>query len=523
MILIMSSAYLSAEFQVELGAIPPTLLPLGNKKLLEHQVTSLRSRYLDEEIVVSLPESFQITESFQKTIDRLGITIILVPDQFSLSESVLYVLNVSSSDDHRPITILYGDTYISEYSFLDGAEDAIAVAQAKNSYNWEYIGSEHISTYDENLVWCGFFVFSNKRLLLKSLAICRDSFNDAVKYYKSLQNMTYCKTEYWQDLGHVNTYFAARANLTTQRAFNDLRIEEGIVVKSGSPQLKIEAEARWFESIPNDLRIFSPLYLGQRKIDGNIGYAIEYLPCMPLNELFVHGQNQVQDWSIIFSEIKRWFNLASNQLSINNKEIESEFEKLIDEKTFSRIKQYAKEQNISLDTSCFYGGKQLPSIRQICIECIDKVKQLSSVQGVLHGDLCFSNMLFDSRSLKLKVIDPRGLDVNQNFTIYGDLKYDYAKLTHSVIGLYDFIISGDFIILQRDTKDVSLHFDIDDRIKEIQQVFIKRQFIENISFKNILPLVILLFLSMLPLHNDRPDRQEAMFLNALRLYQTPYN
>lgn len=518
MILIMSSAYLSAEFQVELGAIPPTLLPLGNKKLLEHQVTSLRSKYLDEVIVVSLPESFQITESFQKKIDRLGVTITLVPDQFSLSESVLYVLNVSSSDDHKPITILYGDTYISEYAFLGGAEDAIAVAEAKNSYNWEYIDSEHISTHDENLVWCGFFTFSNKRLLLKSLAICRDSFNDAVKHYKSFQKMTYCKTEHWQDLGHVNTYFVARANLTTQRAFNDLKIEEGIVVKSGSPQLKIEAEARWFEGIPNDLRIFSPLYLGQRKIKDNIGYAIEYLPCMPLNELFVHGQNQVQDWSIIFSEIKRWFFLASTQLSINNKEIESEFEKLIDEKTFSRIEQYAKEQNISLDTPCFYAGKELPTIREICIECIDKVRQLASIPGILHGDLCFSNMLFDSRSLKLKVIDPRGLDVNQNFTIYGDLKYDYAKLTHSVIGLYDFIISGDFIIYHRDTKDVLLHFDIDERIKEIQQIFIENSFVEGIVFKDILPLVVLLFLSMLPLHNDRPDRQEAMLFNALRLY-----
>lgn len=514
----MSSAYLSAEFQVELGAIPPTLLPLGNKKLLEHQVTSLRARYLDEEIVVSLPETFQITESLQKTIDRLGVTILPVPDQFSLSESVLYTLNVTSSDDHRPITILYGDTYISEYSFLDESEDAIAVAKAKNSYNWEYIDSEHISAHDENLVWCGFFTFSNKRLLLKSLAICRDSFNDAVKYYKSLQKMTYCKTEHWQDLGHVNTYFAARANLTTQRAFNDLKIEEGIVVKSGSPQLKIEAEARWFESIPNKLRIFSPLYLGQKKINESIGYAIEYLPCMPLNELFVHGQNQVQDWNIIFSEIKRWFTLAYNQPSINNKEIEREFQQLIDEKTFSRIEQYAKEQNISLDTPCYYEGKQLPSLREICTECINMVKQLAPVQGVLHGDLCFSNMLFDSRSLKLKVIDPRGLDANQNFTIYGDLKYDYAKLTHSVIGLYDFIISGDFIIYHRDTKDVSLHFDIAGRIKKIQKVFMESKFIENISFKNIVPLVILLFFSMLPLHSDRPDRQDAMFLNALRLY-----
>ena len=33
-------------------------------------------------------------------------------------------------------------------------------------------------------------------------------------------------------------------------------------------------------------------------------------------------------------------------------------------------------------------------------------------------------------------------------------------------------------------------------------------------------LTILLFLSMLPLHDDNPSRQEAMLLNAMRLYKT---
>ncbi|MNF05243.1 hypothetical protein D3C80_2049270 [compost metagenome] len=44
------------------------------------------------------------------------------------------------------------------------------------------------------------------------------------------------------------------------------------------------------------------------------------------------------------------------------------------------------------------------------------------------------------------------------------------------------------------------------------------EFIPNILGKDIMPLTVLLFLSMLPLHADRPDRQEAMLVNALRLY-----
>ncbi|HHU9720033.1 TPA: hypothetical protein ACUKXN_005713, partial [Escherichia coli] len=63
-------------------------------------------------------------------------------------------------------------------------------------------------------------------------------------------------------------------------------------------------------------------------------------------------------------------------------------------------------------------------------------------------------------------------------------------------------------------------FDIDTRIKSIQQEFYEYKFLSNISVGEIMPLTTLLFLSMLPLHSDRPDRQKAMLFNALRIYST---
>ncbi|WP_026879238.1 hypothetical protein WMO13_07130 [Ignatzschineria larvae DSM 13226] len=514
MIIITSSAYLSAEFQVELGAIPPTFLPLGNKKLLEHQVMTLR-QYYDDQITLTLPESFEITEILQKQIDRLEIEVIQVPDQFSLSEAILYTLNVSATEDDKPVRILYGDTYIADFSFAEVSDDLIAIAKVKNSYNWEYVDT---ILHQDNLVWCGYFSFSHKSLLLKSLALVRDHFNEAVKYYTKNQIVSFGFTETWQDLGHINTYFAARANLTTQRAFNTLLINSGIVTKSGEPARKIEAEARWFEELPNHLRIFTPLYLGECTLKGRLGYSLEYLSSMPLNELFVHGQNQVQDWQVIFDETRRWFALSSTESKAVSAEIVKDYQRLIIDKTDERIAQFAKESGISLDLPTYYAGKKLPSIREICREMIEATLKLPSRLGILHGDLCFSNMLFDSRGLRLKLIDPRGLDSAGNFTIYGDLKYDYAKLTHSVIGLYDFIISGDFLIENAGTSEVVLHFDINERIIDIQALFAKTAFLEGVTLQDILPGVILLFFSMLPLHNDRPDRQEAMLLNGLRLY-----
>ena len=64
--------------------------------------------------------------------------------------------------------------------------------------------------------------------------------------------------------------------------------------------------------------------------------------------------------------------------------------------------------------------------------------------SVMHGDYCFSNILYDMRNHTIKLIDPRGfLNRERGFSFYGPYIYDYFKLAHSYIGKYDFIISGE--------------------------------------------------------------------------------
>lgn len=145
--------------------------------------------------------------------------------------------------------------------------------------------------------------------------------------------------------------------------------------------------------------------------------------------------------------------------------------------------------------------------------------RLDVIHGVLHGDFCFSNILYDSRGDRIKVIDPRGLNYKNDFTIYGDLKYDFAKLTHSIIGFYDYIIAGYYKIEESANGSIQIVFDIDDRVLSIHNNFIHSFKLNNLTVREIMPLVILLFLSMLPLHADRPDRQKAMLINALKLYK----
>jgi hypothetical protein len=51
-----------------------------------------------------------------------------------------------------------------------------------------------------------------------------------------------------------------------------------------------------------------------------------------------------------------------------------------------------------------------------------------------------SNILFDRASRTMKLIDPKGARTEEE--LWTDPYYDLCKLSHSVLGLYDFFNSG---------------------------------------------------------------------------------
>lgn len=519
MIIINSAAYVGQEFRNELGAIPPCLLPIGNRKLLQHQVETLRV-FKNERIVVSLPSSYEITEDEKKLFLALNLEIILVPDGFSLAEALIYILNVMSLNE-KTLRLLHGDTLI--YDIPKGF-DVIGVASLSSEYEWELDSKDDWGS-SVPVVWAGFFSFSSQREFLRSLALSRGKFTDAVKIYSKEIVLKKEVCFDWFDLGHVNTYFASRAKITTQRVFNDLKIENGVVFKSGRLPEKISAEEFWFKNLPVSLKKFIPQLIegGTLKTKENF-YSLEYLPCLPLNEIFVHGRNPETYWARRFLDIRNIFNLFGSCFQKKEglrKEIERDAIDLYVSKTKSRLKQINLEGFLLAKEDRCLLGKELCRINEVADECIRLTLLLPVVPSIIHGDLCFSNILFDSRLEAIKLIDPRGMANNGKKTIYGDQKYDLAKLAHSVIGLYDFIISGRYSIkLDEFSQEESIDFNLTPRVKSIQEKFITTRFIENVSVLDVMPIVVLLFLTMIPLHSDRPDRQKAMLLNAIRLYST---
>lgn len=514
MIIITSGAFISSEFQVELGKIPPSFVPLGNKRLYEHQVESLKREFPYIDIYLSVTDAYEIRESDRILLDRLTVQVVKVPDGLSLAESILYVINSVGRYDET-LRILHGDTFLREFPKY---EDVVAVAYAEDEYSWEVEATA--DSIDK--VWCGYFAFSDIKLFARSLTAARGKFVDAVRDYQKYRPQQTPLVDEWHDLGHVNTYFRTRAKVTTQRSFNDLKIQDGVVSKTSEQTIKMLAESNWFKSLPPTLKKYIPQLIDIQNIEnGRLLYQLEYLPHLPLNELYVHANLPPAFWGKIFKLTSRLLNEFNTAIALTKMErdlIQLDFISLVNQKSRSRLELFVTEHNLSMLDPVEINNHQIPCLDVVISHCVEAVLKLPAIPGVSHGDLCLSNVLYDSRADNLKVLDPRGLNADQKTTILGDLKYDYAKFVHSIAGFYDHIVAGLFTLKNNGFMKFNLEIHVDQKTREVQALFDSRFILNGVTVKEIYPLVVLLFLSMLPLHADKPERQFAFLANALRLY-----
>ncbi len=113
-------------------------------------------------------------------------------------------------------------------------------------------------------------------------------------------------------------------------------------------------------------------------------------------------------------------------------------------KTFARLAKiqdvvpFAREKNIIINgrvcRNVFYYKRELEQM-------LDKLKNNCREFVFIHGDCTFSNMMLREDGSPV-LIDPRGYF---GFTeLYGDVRYDWAKLYYSIVGNYDRFNLKDF-------------------------------------------------------------------------------
>ncbi|HEB9312600.1 TPA: capsular biosynthesis protein [Campylobacter coli] len=504
MIFIMSSAYCSADFELEFGKIPPSFLPLGNKRLYEYQVRLFQK--LNETIILTLPQSFQVSRYDFLKLRSLNVRILYIPDNLRLAEALIYAINMNSPINES-VYILHGDTYFSTIQYL---KNHLVVSKVKENYKWAYLLDRQVLNYnikekdveDCELVLSGFFNIEHPYFLIKCILDNNYSFIDGLRQYSKTYAFRIIQNDSWLDFGLITNYFHSRKSVSTQRAFNCLAVDRNFITKSSSWSNKIKAEINWFKNFPQEYSIYLP-----RFYCGNVeSYQLEYLYLNTLLDLFVFGKLPHYIWRSIFNSIKIFLETI-HKIKSNNEEMVFNYKA----KTLKRLKQL-DSIDISFSKKYSFNNSKSISINEILTSLDINILKKQDI-ALIHGDFCFSNIMYDFRSKNIKTFDPRGMDFDDNITVYGDICYDYAKLVHSVLGLYDFIISGFARCTMQEDK-IFFSIDISDEIVKIQEEFLAIFKID----KQICSIVIHLFASMLPLHADDENRQKALFANIFRLY-----
>lgn len=523
-VLLTSGTYVSAEIAAEFGRIPPSFLPIGNRRLYRWQLEEIRRALPDARVAMSLPQGFDMSDADRRALEAEQVELIFAPPELSLGAALNYVI-LAGNLIAAPLCILHGDTLLQDYPF--DTPDAVSEGLTRTYYPWaDFSLEDGRLSFDpvgemktDRRVLTGAFHIADVPLFLKGLAKSQNSFLGALAAYSAERPVQSIRSGQWFDFGHLHTYFQSRRAVTTARHFNRLVSEEHFFVKSSPKRLKIEAEREWFRGLPEELKVFTPQVLPVADVDGLAAYRIEYCYLATLNDLYVFGRLPPSVWRSIFDACGDFLETAATFRS--PVPLADAGLSLYLDKTLERLEQFAAETGLDMDAEWRINGAPTPSLRRMAESVAHAVGPAPDERlAIVHGDFCFSNVLFDFRTQRVKVIDPRGVSQAGEKTLFGDTRYEAAKLHHSVIGLYDHIIAGQFEMGRPATYDLDLRLPEDPALDEVQALFRRtRIYGESLADLKSHEISTLLFLSMLPLHSDNASRQWALLANALRLYR----
>lgn len=452
-----------------------------------------------------------------------------------------YTVQYSIRNITEPVIINFGDTVVSDFSPSE-MENGGGYCYAEDilSDKWTFFEEENgrlATIYDKTMqankstgkrkLFVGVFYIRYTRYFYQCLKKAQtakeckiSTFYDALREYSLRYPLTAVKTDQWFDIGHADKYhhFGLEAKA---REFNHISIDKrrGILTKTSDNKEKFIGEIKWYLKLPADVE-----YIRPRIFDYSTAYtapyvAMEYYAYHTLHELFLYGDLNVQQWTDIFERIRFVCN-DLKRYSVADGGIQAALTDMYLTKTVQRLETLRSESRFApfFEKPVTVNGKTCMSLDAVCTGLARWIpQQLYDVEKLtlIHGDLCFSNIMVDDDFSFIKLIDPRGKF--GTYDIYGDPRYEMAKLFHSVDGKYDFIIK-DLFEVKYDLSNAEIRYAVSDRKRDydLHAVFtsvFRKEIGEDL--KKIELIEALLFLSMIPLHTESYERQLVMLATGL--------
>jgi len=363
---------------------------------------------------------------------------------------------------------------------------------------------------------------SNKNLAA-ALAKCNtDDLLEVAEHIYKAGGIQFRKCE-WIDCGHEVNYTEAKAKLLSSRSFNSLQVElvSGVLEKKSTNIQKFINETDYVEKLPAGLQVFFPRVIEKLKTDDtHASVKMDYFSYPNIAELQLYRSLEEVQWHRIFSAFEfvlKKFHTDKCKISKQDY-LDFHLGKTISREADNESWIRANEMDVLLSDNVMINDLSCKSFKTLLPEIKAAIENLFSEKDfcVMHGDFCFNNILYDSYSGTIRLIDPRGSFGENLPGIYGDCKYDLAKLLHSSVYCYDYIVN-DLFHFEADKKRISYTFNL--RNNHSLLTSLSNELLSKLGYtsEKISIIVALLFISMCPLHSDNLQRQKLMYAHGLYL------
>ncbi len=434
-------------------------------------------------------------------------------------------------DDDR-VVVNFADTLVAD---LPAHGDAIAYRVQADSYRWTAFTADACvgircvvekgfeKPAETASVFTGVFAFDDPGLFERELASALaqppssiDPLYVAVASYVRARGGpdALFETRAWHDFGHVDTYYRTRQRLLIdRRAFNDVAVDagRGVIRKTSTNAVKLRRERDWYLGLPAHLGCVAPRVFGSGESAEGAFLELEFYGYPPLADAYLYGAWDLGAWALALQAVRAVEQrLHHERAPVTGAVSEAILRAMYEDKTSERLGAVIEDPSFA-------------PLRGELDAVIDVLPALSDAVGlcdarplgIVHGDLCLSNILYDRRNGIVRLIDPRG-DFG-GLALHGDPLYDYAKLAHSIRGDYDHLVRGLFDLDLGD-HGVRLDVHVTPRQRTVKQLF-ERRMAEWLGDQTARVELIeaLLFLTMVPLHADRPRSQLAFLVRGIEL------
>lgn len=528
--------------------MPKAMLPIRSKPIIGWHLDKLIEENIKDVIIIVGYKKEKLIDYVNKIYkNKINIRFVEQTELNGLASAVNIGINCLNKNEieNKKLLIILGDTLITD--------------KFDKIFNNSFVGYKNVEDYKR---WClletdeknnitkffdkpnlnpntkkaiiGIYYFNNIKLLntnintiIKNNIKIKNEYqlSSAMDLYIKEENIKAIEFNKWYDCGQLDTFNQTKKNIA--RCFNQITLtDDNTIIKQSDNEKKLHQEINWFLNLPNKLKVYIPQLIDYSILKNNTFYELEYINFSPMQELFLYNLPLMEQWNnffnVLFNMIDK-FKLFSNKCNFNTKQ---HLKNILITKTVNRVNElqenpYFKE--LSSTSGIKINGiyyKNLNTIWNSVLDYLNKniIDNSSNYWQIIHGDLFFGNMLYDIGSRTLKIIDPRG-----NFHIdgnYGDIRYDIAKMNHSIVGKYDFIVNDLFAIIKDDINKNEFEYILYDSNKHKEITKIWKQELKNrgYNYNDILIITALLFLSMIPLHSENVQHQKMFYFISIQLF-----